>query len=155
MAAQRSAIIMGDPLLMGKMQDAMAATVRGLQQEASGADASVARVMAQAASLNMGDPKVRATQDAELANVQAQRTAVYDRLNRAAAMQMQYSPQGAGLPGAGNAPPASGTPPNAAAFLPKPPAGSAAARAPTPAPAAGPRPGLLNNATPAPSFVPQ
>jgi hypothetical protein len=144
---QRSQLGM-TPDVAAKLLGSMDGMIKATQQEATGADAAVARVIGQESALNMGDPTVRDRQKAEEAQVTQQRDAIYGRLNLLVGTAQSYFPRGAGAASptpaaAGKTPPASQFDPHAAAPNP-----SAAG------PAAGPRPGLVNSAIPTPIPAP-
>lgn len=134
------------PDVLAKVIGSLDGMIRATQQEATEADAAVARVIGQEASLNMGDASVRATQKAEEAQVTAQRDAAYQRLNTMTGLAQSYLPHAAGAPN----PPGGGKPLDLNQFLKQAP-GSAPAP-PAAGPASGPRPGVLN--APAASLPP-
>lgn len=133
---QRSMLGM-TPEVTAKLLGSLDGMIKATQQEATGADAAVARVIGQESGLNMGDPSVRDRQKAEETQVTKQRDDIYGRLNTLVGTAQSYFPRSAGS--TTSAPTATGKPVDLNQFLKQPDAA-------TSGPAAGPRPGMFNSA---------
>ena len=148
--AQRATLLL-DPTLQAKFLGSIGTMVHGASQLLAADQANEARVLAQQSSLNMGDPSVRAKQEALLNEARAQTATdaaqlrTYEMLSRG--LIPEGDKQAIAPPAPGEAPQT--PPPNRPPLgsLLRPP-GSAPAPAPAAGPAAGPRPGAVPTSYP-------